>query len=102
MSLLEAVQVNVEEKSRCGLEFGQTLANEHSVGAQVDVALLRENGRGQLADFRVDQWFAAADGNDGRAAIFNCLHALLDSHNFVDRGFVFANAAATRACEVAG
>src|SRR5579872_3494497 len=56
------------------------------------VLLPRENFRREPANFRIDQRLASANGDDGRAALFDSGHALLDRHYFVDRGFIFANA----------
>ncbi len=56
----------------------------------------------QPADLRIDHRLAAADGDDRRAALVRRRQALLDRHDFVDRGFVLADAAAARAGQVAG
>src|SRR5690242_17749627 len=96
VSLLEAVQVDVEEKARSGLQLGEALFDEHAVGAKVDVPLARKNLLHQAANFGIDERFAAADGDDGRAAVFQSRDALLNREHLVDRGFVFADAAAAR------
>ena len=56
----------------------------------------------QPADLRIDHRLAAADRNDRRAAFVHRCQALLDGQHFVDRGLVFADAAAARAGQVAG
>ena len=52
--LFEAVEVNVEEETRGRLEIAQVLANEHAVGAKVDVLLARENFAGQPANLGIN------------------------------------------------
>ncbi len=100
--LLETVEVHVEEQTRGGLEFREPLADEHAVGAEVDVLLAREDFARQPPDFGIDHRLAAADGNDRRSAIVHRRQALLDRQNFVDRRLILANAAAARAGEIAG
>ena len=99
--LFEAVEVNVEEQARRGLEVAEVLANEHTVGAKIDVLFAGKNFAGQAANFGINHRLAAADGNNRRAAFIDRLQALLDGQHLVDRGFVFANAAAAGAGKIA-
>src|SRR5579862_522693 len=102
VSLFEPIEVDVEEQARSGREIAEMLANKHTIGAKVDVFLARKDFVSQAANLGINHRLAAANGNDGRAAIVNRLQALLDGKHFVDRGFVFANAAAASAGEIAG
>ena len=54
------------------------------------------------ANLGINHRLAAADGDDRRAAIVNRRQALFDGEHFVDRGLVFADAAAAGAGEIAG
>ena len=101
MRLFEAVEMDVKEKARSGLEFVEALADEHSVSAEINVLFALQNFGCEAANFGIDHGLAAADGNDGSAAIIERGEALFDSQHFVDGGFVFADAAAARARKIA-
>ena len=95
--LLKSVQMHVEKEPRGRLELFQSLANEHSVGAQVNVFFAIENFFAQAIELGINHGLAAAERNDGRAAIIHGFQAFLHRQHLIDRGFIFANAAAAGA-----
>ena len=97
-----AVEVHVEEEPRRRLEFVQLLFNEHAVGTQVDVLAALEYFADELADFRIDHRFAAAQADDGSTAFIDGLQAFRHAQLLLDGGLVFANAAATGTRQVTG
>ncbi len=69
---------------------------------RIDVLVALQNARHQFADLRIHHRLAAADGNHRRAALIHRRQALFERHALGDGGFVFANAPAARAGEIAG
>ena len=61
-----------------GRELVQLLADEHAVRAQIDVLLALQDFAHQLADLGIHHRLAAADGDDGRAALIHRRQALFD------------------------
>src|SRR5262249_13412993 len=102
VGLLQAVEVDVEEEAPAGAKLPQPLLDEHTVGAEVDVLFAAQDGRDELADLGVDQRLAAANADDGRAALVHRGQALGDGQLLLDRLRVFADAAAAGAGQVAG
>ena len=51
---------------------------------------------------RVNQWFAPADRDHRRVALFRRSKAVLEAHHVLERRGVFSNSAAASAGEVAG
>ena len=100
--LFHPVEVDVEEETRIRLELLQFLPEKHSVRAQVDMAVAREDLHAKPGDVGIQQRLASADGNDGRAALVDRGEALLERDALADGLLVLADAAAARAGKVAG
>jgi hypothetical protein len=77
-------------------------AHEHAVRADVHDALLGEESLDQRLDVRVDQWFAAANGNHRSVAFLRGAEAVVQAHNVLEGRRVLANAPAAGAGQVAG
>lgn len=50
---------------------------------------------------RVNEWFAPADRDHRRVALFRCREAIFQAHHVLERGRILANPPATGACQVA-
>src|SRR5204863_9216572 len=85
----------------CGHPFAHLLAHEHGVGANVNDSLLREQSFHQCLDVRIDERFAAADGNHGSVALLCRSEAILQTHHIFERCGILSNPPTTCACEVA-
>ena len=75
---------------------------EYPVGAKVYMFLAMENSRDKFTNFRIDEWFAAADADNRGPCLVHTLQAFLYGKFFLDSGSIFSDTAATRAGEVAG
>src|ERR1700680_291089 len=75
--LLHPIQVDIEEEFFSGLKLFEALANEHSVGAQVNGFIALDQLRHQRADLRIKRRFTAANGYDWRAAFVRGVKALV-------------------------
>ena len=76
--------------------------HEHAVRADVNDAALFEQAVDEFLDLRINQRFAAANGNHRRVAFHRGLQALLQRHHVLERRGIFADAPAAGAGEVAG
>ena len=81
--------------------FAHFFPHEHGVGADINDPSLREQSFYQRFDMRIDQRFAAADGNHRRVALLRCRQAILQAHDVLEGRRIFANPSTTRAREIA-
>ena len=83
-------------------EVAHFLAHENAVGADVnDTPLLAQPGN-QLLNLRIDQRFAAANGDHRRLALNGGGETILQAHHVLEVRGIFADASAAGASEVAG
>ena len=85
-----------------GHPLAHLFAHEHGVRADVNDPALCEQSCHQRLDLRIDQRFAAADGDHRRVALLGRPQAILQAHHVLEGRGIFANPPAARAGEVAG
>src|SRR5262249_52719817 len=102
VGFLQPIEMDVEEKAAGGPKFVQALADEHAVGAEVDVPSPFEDAPDQLAEFGVDHRFPTANAHDGGAALLHRGETLGYAELLPDGLGVLANSAAAGAGQVAG
>jgi hypothetical protein len=79
----------------------QLLLQEQRIGAQRDEFLARDDALDDLADFLVDQRFAARNGDHRRAALVDGVETLLHRQALVQDSVGIIDLAATDAGEIA-
>src|ERR1700678_1224145 len=83
MMVPEAVEMNREEKIRRWFEYMQLLLEQQRVGAQRDEFFSCYDAFDDLADFLVDERFAARNGDHRRTALVDCIETLLHRQSLV-------------------
>ena len=104
-------QFSGEQLLELRLDFGRInrreiiahfFAHEHPVRADVKHAALVEQAVDEFLDLRINQRFAAADGNHRRITFHGRFKAFFQRHHVLERRGIFADAAAAGAGQVAG
>ena len=78
MTLAAAIEVDREREVGARLELVHLFVEQEGVSAQIDELLALYEARGDTHDVFVDERFAARDGNHRRAALIDCMHAILE------------------------
>ena len=99
--LLHAVHVDDPAEILGGLDFLHDALHEQAVGAAVDEILAPDEFVDDVGDLGVDGGFAAGDGDDGCAGLFDGGYGFIDGHHLAHHGLVLADAATAYAGEVA-
>src|SRR6202789_4420221 len=96
-----AVQMNRERKVRGGLVLIDVLGEQNRVRAEIDELLARDDAGDDLRHFLVDERFTARNGYDGRAALVDRAHRILDADPLLKDFLRVIDLAAAGAGEIA-
>ena len=101
MGLFLSVHVNVQGEIGMGLHLVQSLLQQKTVGAQVNMLAPLQDPFDKLIYVRVEERFSAGNGYDRRRAFINRPETFFQGHHLLDRVGVLADSAAAGTGEIA-
>jgi hypothetical protein len=101
MRLLETIEMDTEGQVRGGRKSVDVFLEKDSVGAKVDELLALDHPRHDFNDLGMDEGFSSGNGDDGSAAFFDRMEALLRSQPFLKDFFRILDLATSGTLKIA-